>query len=152
MSSPVRVKESVEIARPAGEVWNAIADYSFDERWRKGLEDMTPDPPGPPQVGTKVHEVVRNSGREYVADTVVTSLRPGVSYEFSGHGSIGGLEGARTVQPSREGSGSVFTYEIELTPQGGMRVLRPVLGMFVRSGLRKELRTLRDLLEEGGPK
>jgi hypothetical protein len=45
---------------------------------------MTPDPPGGPAVGTKVHEVVRTSGRDYVADTVVTSLEEGVSYEFSG--------------------------------------------------------------------
>ena len=47
MSRVVRVEESVRIARPPAEVWTAIADYGFDREWRKGLLEMTPDPPGP---------------------------------------------------------------------------------------------------------
>ena len=63
MTSPVHVEESVQISRPPAEVWEAIADYSFDLQWRNGLLEMTPDPPGPPAAGKKVHEVVRSSGR-----------------------------------------------------------------------------------------
>jgi hypothetical protein len=73
MSSTIRVEESVHNAKPPAEVWEAIADYAFDLEWRKGLLEMRPDPPGPPASGTRVHEVVRNSGREYVADTVVNA-------------------------------------------------------------------------------
>ena len=149
MSSPVHVQESVRIARPPSEVWDAIADYEFDHEWRKGLTAMTPDPPGPPAVGTKVHEVVETSGREYVADTVVTLVDPGMHYEFDGSGTIGGLSGGRSVHASPDGNGSVFTYEIELEPEGKMRLLRPALGMIVRSGLKKDLEKLRELLEEG---
>jgi uncharacterized protein YndB with AHSA1/START domain len=141
----VRVEESVQIAKPPADVWTAIADYSFDPRWRKGLTDMTPDPPGPPAVGTKVHEVVRNSGRDYVADTVVTDLDPGVSYRFAGSGTIGGLSGGRSVRADPDGA--VFTYTIELEPKGAMRLLRPVLGPMVRSGLKRDLRQLKELLE-----
>ncbi len=149
MSSKVEVHESVEIARPPAEVWDAIADYSFDQEWRNGLLEMTPDPPGPPALGTKVHEVVRNSGREYVADAEVTSFEPGVSYRFSGSGTIGGLTGGRVVRPGPDGTGSVFTYQIELEPTGASRLLRPILGRMVRSGLRKDLEKLRSLLESG---
>src|SRR5690349_14746186 len=144
----VRVSESVEIARPPEVVWDAIADYSFDLQWRKGLEEMQPDPPGGPEVGTMVHEVVRNAGQAYVADTVVTTLDPGVSYEFEGTGSIGGLRGRRTVVAGPAGGTSVFTYDIELEPEGGMRLFRPFLGMYVGSGLRKDLTTLKGLLEQ----
>jgi carbon monoxide dehydrogenase subunit G len=149
MSSSVRVRESIEIERPPTEVWDAIADYGFDREWRKGLTDITPDPPGGPAIGTKVHEVVRNSGRAYVADTVVTSLDPGVSYEFTGSGTIGDLSGGRSVRANGSGTGSVFTYDIQLQPKGGMRMLRPVLGALVRSGLKRDLRSLRGLLEAG---
>jgi Polyketide cyclase / dehydrase and lipid transport len=145
MSPPVRVAESVQIAKPTGDVWAAIADYSFDLQWRKGLTDMTPDPPGPPAVGTRVHEVVRTSGRDYVADTVVTELDPGVSYRFEGSGTIGGLAGGRKVQA--DPGGSVFTYEVELQPRGGMSLLRPALAPLVRSGLKRDLRALKALLE-----
>ena len=143
----VRVEESVRIARPAQQVWEAIADYGFDLEWRKGLTEMAPDPPGGPEVGTKVHEVVKNSGRDYVADTVVTEAEAGVSYRFEGSGTIGGLKGGRRVDPDGEAA-AVFTYTIELEPQGGMRLLRPVLGRMVRSGLRRDLETLKATLEE----
>ncbi len=147
MSSTIRVEESVQIAKPPAEVWEAIADYAFDLEWRKGLLEMRPDPPGPPASGTRVHEVVRNSGREYVADTVVTALDPGVSYRFAGTGTIGGLSGGRAVRADAPGTGAVFTYTIELQPKGGMRLLGPLLGPLVRSGLKKDLQKLRTLLE-----
>jgi Polyketide cyclase / dehydrase and lipid transport len=147
MSPVVRVEESVEIRRSPAQVWDAIADYSFDSEWRKGLLDMTPDPPGPPAAGTRVHEVVRSSGRNYVADTVVTEIEPGVSYRFEGSGTIGGLRGGRSVRPAGDKGGAVFTYLIELEPRGGMRLLRPFLGPMVRSGLKQDLAKLKGLLE-----
>jgi uncharacterized protein YndB with AHSA1/START domain len=147
MSSTIRVEESVQIARSPAEVWDAIADYGFDLKWRNGLREMTPDPPGGPATGTRVHEVVRSSGRDYVADTVVTEVDPGVSYRFAGAGTIGGLTGGRSVRADEGGTGAVFTYVIELEPMGGMRLLGPLLGPLVRSGLKKDLSTLRGLLE-----
>ena len=147
MGAKVRVEESVAIARAPGEVWDAIADYAFDLQWRKGLREMSPDPPGGPCVGTRVHEVVNSSRRDYVADTVVTDLDPGSSYRFAGSGTIGGLSGGRAVCADGSGSGAVFTYTIELEPRGGMRLLRPVLGRVVRSGLKKDLLKLRTILE-----
>jgi len=149
MSPAVRVEESVRIDRSPAEVWEAIADYGFDREWRNGLRDMTPDPPGPPAVGTKVHEVVRTSGRDYVADTLVTELDPGVSYRFMGSGTIGGLSGGRSVRPDAAGGGAVFTYTIELEPTGAMRLLAPLLRPLVRSGLTKDLARLRTILEGG---
>jgi carbon monoxide dehydrogenase subunit G len=148
MSSTIRVEESVQIAKSPAEVWDAIADYAFDLEWRKGLREMTPDPPGQPAPGTKVHEVLRSSGRDYTADTVVTQLDPGVSYRFAGTGTMGGLGGGRAVHADPAGPGAVFTYAVELRPKGGMRLLGPVLGPFVRSGLKKDLQTLKTLLEE----
>jgi hypothetical protein len=147
MNSTIRVEESVQIARSPTEVWDAIADYAFDFEWRKGLREMTPDPPGPPALGTNVHEVVRNSGRDYVADTAVTELEQGVSYRFAGSGTMGPLAGGRAVRADENGTGAVFTYTIEVQPKGPMRLLGPLLGPIVRSGLRKDLQKLKALLE-----
>src|SRR5262245_40348030 len=146
MASSISVEESIQIERSPEEVWKAIADYSFDLEWRNGLVEMTPDPPGGPAIGTKVHEVLKQSGRDYVADTVVTDLEPGASYRFSGEGTIGGLRGARFVRPAADG-GAEFTYAVELEPKGGMKLLRPILRPMVRSGLKKDLATLKELME-----
>jgi hypothetical protein len=131
MGATVRVEESVEIARSPAEVWDAIADYAFDLQWRKGLREMSPDPPGGPSPGTRV----------------VTDLDPGVSYRFKGSGTIGGLSGGRAVRADGSGNGAVFTYTIELEPKGGLRLLRPILGRIVRSGLKKDLLKLKTMLE-----
>src|SRR5688572_12316606 len=85
MGSTVRLDESVQIDVSQAEVWDAIADYAFDQRWRGGLTEMTPDPPGPPAVGTRVHEVVKFAGRTFTTDCTVTSLEPGSAYEFTGN-------------------------------------------------------------------
>ena len=74
-------------------------------------------------------------------------VEPGASYRFAGRGTIGGLSGGRAVRPDPSGRGAVFTYAIDLQPRGGMRLLAPVLGPIVRSGLRKDLEKLRSLLE-----
>ena len=145
----IRVTESIQIDKLPAEVWEAIADYSFDLKWRGGLTEMTPDPPGGPAPGTRVHEVVEQSGRTYVADTQVTDLEPRISYRFKGSGTIGGLAGARYVQPATNGAGALFTYEVELEPKGAMRLLRPVLRRMVRSNLKRDLRTLKSILEGG---
>jgi carbon monoxide dehydrogenase subunit G len=148
MSSPVRVSQSVRIDKPPADVWTAIADYSFDYKWRQGLKDMTPDPPGGPAPGTKVHEVVRSPGRDFVADIEVTEVDPGVSYSFRGAGTIGGLAGRRSVRA--DGEGSEFTYQVEVEPKGAMRLLRPALGSIVGSRLKQDLQTLKALLESDG--
>jgi Polyketide cyclase / dehydrase and lipid transport len=46
MGRTIHVEESVEIGRTPAVVWERIADYGSDSEWRKGLVEMTPDPPG----------------------------------------------------------------------------------------------------------
>jgi hypothetical protein len=72
-----------------------------------------------------------------------------VSYRFAGSGTIGGLAGGRSVRTDDGGTGAVFTYTIDLEPKGSLRLMRPVLGPMVRSGLKKDLRKLKTLLGDG---
>ena len=146
MSRPIHVEESVTIACAPDVVWSAVADYGTDVKWRKGLTDMTPDPPGPPAVGTKVHEVLETGGRSYVADSTVTQVGA-MTYRFEGSGTLGRLAGRRTVVAGASPSEAVFTYEIEITPSGMNRLLRPIIAGTARRGLKGDLTRLRDLLE-----
>lgn len=141
------VEETVRIGRPPADVWAAIADYPFDLQWRKGITEMTPDPPGPPALGTRVHEVLTLSGKRFTTDSTVVELDPGVSYAFAGSGTSGQVRGARRVRPARDGDGADFTYVIDLAPRRGLRALGPLLVPMLRSGLRKDLERLKQLLE-----
>ena len=149
MRSTVRLDESIHIDAPQPDVWNAIADYSFDRQWRGGLSEMSPDPPGPPAVGTRVHEVVRFAGRTFTSYSTVTDVDPGSAYAFAGNGMSGEIRGRRSVRPDVKGTGSSFAYEIELAPPPRLRALAPLLTPVLRAGLRRDLRRLKALIESG---
>jgi hypothetical protein len=140
------VTATVQIGRPANEVWDAIADYSFDLQWRLGITEMTPDSAGPPQEGTRIHEVLRSSGMSFVTDANVFDVDPGVGYRFTGTGTTGLVRGLRRVEPETRDS-SRFTYQVELQPRRHYRALRPLLKAALGSGLRKDLQRLKQIME-----
>ena len=139
---------TIEIDRTPDEVWAAVSDYGMDVVWRKGITEMTPDVAGAPRVGTRVVEVLELGGRTYTTNTAVTETGP-MSYRFAGTGDSGEVRGGRTVRPGSSPGSSTFTYDVELEPAGIPRVLRPILARFLDRGMRRDLRTLRNLLENG---
>jgi uncharacterized protein YndB with AHSA1/START domain len=143
----VRIDATIEIDATPKRVWDAIADYAFDLEWRKGLTEMAPDPPGPPEVGTRVHEVGRTAGRAFTNDCTVTRVEAGVEYEFEGTGTNGDFRGRRTVRATPAG-GTSFTYWVELHPRGIAGVIAPLLSPMIRSGMQADLRRLKALLEQ----
>ena len=146
MGRPLVIEEAVSIASPADVVWAMVTDYESDHLWRPGIREMTPDPPGPPAVGTHVREVLQTGKRAFVTESTVASLGPGMTYRFSGAGTTGKVEGARTVE-ANNASTSTFTYRVELTLAGSFRLMRPLVGMTMQKGLHADLDRLRDLLE-----
>lgn len=147
MSRPIHIEESVTIRRSPEVVWATVSDYSIDGLWRPDITEMTPDPPGPPAVGTRVHEVLRKGGRDYVTDSTVTEVGPGMSYRFCGLGTTGKVEGGRRVVANGSPSEAAFTYQVTLTLTGATRVLRPIVAASLRKGLRNDLQRLREKLE-----
>ena len=101
---------------PRRQVWAVVTDYATDTVWRKGITEMTPDRDGPPHVGTNVREVLQLGGRQYVTDTTVTEVGPGMSYRFAGTGTSGVVRGRRNVTPAATPDTAVFTYDVELEP------------------------------------
>jgi hypothetical protein len=145
MTKPISYRQSTIINRPANEVWAHVADYAFDLQWREGLTDMTPKPAGPPQTGTTVHEEVRSMGTTMVNDTTVT-MTGDHAYRFVGGGPSGHVEGGRQVialDPTR----SEFTYDINLTMNGPIKLLGFILRPILSRKLEKDLDRFRTLVE-----
>jgi hypothetical protein len=146
MTTTLYTHVDIEIPLPAEQVWAVVTDYASDTDWRKGITEMTPDRDGPPQVGTNVREVLQLAGRQYVTDTTVTEVGPGMSYRFAGTGTSGVVRGGRTVTATTESDTTTFTYDVELEPHAIPRFARPVLRWWLQHGLRRDLRRLRTLL------
>ncbi|MDP9463997.1 MAG: SRPBCC family protein [Actinomycetota bacterium] len=148
MTNTLYTQVDIEIDRPAAAVWNVVTDYATDTAWRKGITEMTPDRDGPPRVGTNVREVLRLGGREYVTDTAVTEVGPGMSYSFAGAGTSGVVRGRRSVVAAGTPCSAVFSYDVELEPNAIPRLARPVLRWWLQHSLRRDLRRLRTMLEQ----
>src|SRR3954463_5113473 len=72
----ITLTNTIDIARPPADVWAVVSDYATDTRWRKGIVEMRPDVDGPPEVGTRVREVLELGGRIYTTETAVTDSAP----------------------------------------------------------------------------
>jgi Polyketide cyclase / dehydrase and lipid transport len=64
----MQVGGSVEINRPADQVWAYVADYGNDTSWRAGVRQMHPSRPGPAQEGVTTHELLRLLGLTFRTD------------------------------------------------------------------------------------
>lgn len=129
------------------EVWHKISDYAFDAKWREGLIEMNATPPGPAALGTQVREVLQRGGKTYVGTTTVDEIEPGVGYRFSGGGPSGRITGTRRVLPGPIGGTTHFTYAFELQPGLLIRAVGPIATRIARSAMRRDLQTLRTILE-----
>jgi len=145
----IAISESAQVDVPAAELWGVVEDYALDVRWRSGIVEMTPNPPGPPVVGSKIHEVTRSAGRTYVTDSIIESVGPDYQYRFSGSGDSGRVSGGRSVVPITNGSAEV-TYDVELGLSGVLRLAKPLVATMMRRTLRRDLAALKTLIEEGG--
>jgi hypothetical protein len=147
MNKTLYTHVEVNIARPASAVWDVVANYATDTVWRKGITDMTPDRPGPPEVGTNVHEVLHLGGRDYITNTSVTEVGPGLSYSFAGEGTSGVVRGRRSVVSGETPGSAVFSYDVELEPTIIPTAARPIMRWWLQHSLQRDVRRLRTLLE-----
>jgi hypothetical protein len=125
----VRVVGSVEINRPADQVWAHVADYSNDTSWRAGVIHMHPSQPGPAQVGVTTHvtthEVLRLLGLTFGTDASIDRVKAGRLLEWHARDRQKQLPGARLVEPTGPG-GCRFTEVMEVRLLGLLRPLEPL--------------------------
>lgn len=135
---------SAEIPARAEAVWAVLGDYRHDADWRTGVIEMQPDPLGPSVPGTTTHEVMRLGGRTYVNDGVVDVVVPGERLEW--HTTQGAeASGSREVTELPDGRCRV-TLRLRVRPRGAEVLIAALVRATLRTQLRKDLRTLRELV------
>jgi uncharacterized membrane protein len=78
----VRVVGSVEIDRPASQVWAYVADYGNDPSWGAAVTQMRPSVHGPAQVSVTTHERLRLLGLSFRTDAVIDRVEAGRLLEW----------------------------------------------------------------------
>ena len=143
--STIELSASVDVDRPADDVWQVVADYSRDPEWRQGVATMAPSTVGPVVLGTTTAEELRMAGRTWDNTGVVTSVDAGRRFTWRTTSGVP-ASGSRTVGP-RPGGGSRVELTVTVTADGVLRLLRPLLTPLMRRGLAADAARLRDLVE-----
>ena len=147
MTKSLHTHAEVEIDRRPEQVWRVVSDYATDTRWRKGIVEMTPDVEGDAQ-GWHPRPRGPAAGREELHDRHHGHRhRAGNELPVRGTGTSGDVRGRRSVEAGSTADSAVFTYDVELEPEGVPRIARPLLGWWLTRSLRRDLNRLRDLIE-----
>jgi uncharacterized membrane protein len=142
----VRVVGSVEIDRPASEVWAYVADYGNDPSWRAAVTQMRPSVPGPAQVGVTTHERLRLLGLTFRTDATIDQVEAGRLLKWRAHDRQKQLQGSRMVEPTGPTS-CRFTEVVEGGLLGLSRPLGPLMAWLLQRQTTTDLRRLKNLLE-----
>jgi hypothetical protein len=142
----VRVVGSVEIGRPASEVWAYVADYGNDPSWRAAVTQMGPSVPGPAQVGVTTHERLRLLGMTFRTDAIIDRVEVGRLLAWRAHDRQKQLQGSRLVEPTGPAS-SRFIEVVEGGLLGLSRPLGPLVAWLLQRQATTDLRRLKNLLE-----
>ncbi|GAA2893163.1 hypothetical protein GCM10010517_57700 [Streptosporangium fragile] len=135
---------SAEIARPAAEIWQMVADFGQDPRWRAGVTTMAPDPPGLVVPGTTTDEAIRFAGRPYLICGLVTSVVPGREFAWRATSGLE-VEGGRAVIPLDDDRCRVTMF-LRVRLRGVQHLRAPALRRMLRRKMEQDLTRLGELV------
>jgi uncharacterized protein YndB with AHSA1/START domain len=134
---------TVEINRPASEVFEFLADGTNDPRWRAGVTDVKLRS-GSGQGAVYEQGVKGPFGRRVPADYEVTSYEPHRRLAFRAIAGPVRPEGAFELDPA--GAGTRVTFTLRCTPRGLAKLMTPMVAKTMRSEV-AQLDRLREVLE-----
>jgi hypothetical protein len=141
------ITEHIHLPIPPGAAFALVSDYARDPQWRGGVRTMWPSTAGPARAGTTTEEVVRFLGRTYRNPGRVTAV-DGHRLSWEAQGDNVRASGERRVDARADGD-SRFTYVLDLEVFGMPRPVASLLGRLYRMQVRKDLRRLRRLVQQG---
>jgi uncharacterized membrane protein len=142
----MRVEESIEINRPLEEVFTYVSDVTNFPQWTAHTLDVRTDTPGPPQQSHRFTLAIKSVGRRFETPYERTSYEPNRRYTDRAVG--GPIPDQRWDYTFQEvPRGTRLTRAVEAEPGGLVKLLEPFIERTVQRQLRKDLQTLKDLLE-----
>jgi uncharacterized membrane protein len=140
------VTASIDIDRPAGYVFDYLADMSNNPDWQKGQRrcSWTSDPPL--RLGSTYDQEARFLGRTLVSSFEVTEFEPGRKIRIQTTGGSMPIDVTRTVE-ALDADRCRVRAEVRGEAPGPMRLLGPLLDHLVERSVRSDYRRLKARLE-----
>lgn len=144
---PRELTGSIVIHRPADEVFAYLRTYENQATWEDFVLEARSEPPGPAQVGTRVHKLRRTPIAEERFTVEVVEMDP-VARRWADVAVDGNLADTRIDwQVTPVDGGCRVDVKVTLRASGLWGRILPVVWRTARHQLRMELDSLRRLLE-----
>jgi carbon monoxide dehydrogenase subunit G len=142
-----RYVASLDTARPIGEVFDYLSDFSTTREWDPGVVEAQRLDDGPVAIGSEFRLLAKFLGRTNELTYRIVELEPPATVALRGENATVVSFDRITLVPA--GGGTRITYDAELTLKGLLRVADPLLALaFNRVGDRA-LAGLRATLSTG---
>ncbi|MEM9132852.1 MAG: SRPBCC family protein [Actinomycetota bacterium] len=143
----IEVEATVDIDRPATEVFAFLADMANNPRWQQGMERCTWTSDPPLRLGSTYDQEASFLGRSIVSSFEVVEFVDGERIRIITTGGTMPIDVTRTVtaiDDERSRAAAVVRGE----PGGWMRAAGPLMRILVGSSVRRDYRRLKELLED----
>ena len=142
----MRVEETIEINRSPQEVFNYVSDVRNYPEWMAHALEVLTDTPGAPQQGDKFIVAIKSVGRRFETPYERTSYETDRRYTDRAVG--GPVPNQRWHTAFRDVPGGTrLTRAVDAEPDGLLKLLEPLQKRAAERQLRKDLQTLKDVLE-----
>lgn len=143
----IEVSTSIEIDRPAPDVFAFVADFPNNPKWQRGQEscEWTSEPPL--RVGSTYEQRARFLGKEMRNSFEVIELEPDRHVTFTSTAGTFPLTVTRTVEPLGT-TRSRCTENVRGDPKGFFRIAEPLLRQMVKRSIKRDFPRLKALLEQ----
>src|SRR5215204_2603204 len=142
----MRVEESIEINKPLEEVFNYVSDVGNFPEWMAHALEVRKDTPGPPQQSDRFTLAIKSVGRRFETPYERTSFEANRRYTDRVVG--GPVPNQRWDCTFQEVPGGTrLTRAVEAELGGLLKLLEPIQKRSAERGLRRDLQTLKDVLE-----
>src|SRR5918995_2488275 len=142
----LRVEESIEITRPLKEVFDYVSDVGNCPEWMAHALEVLKDTEGPPQQNDRFIVAIKSVGRRFETPYERTSYEADRQYTDRAVG--GPIPNQRWESTFQEvPTGTRLMRAVEVESGGLLKVLEPLQKRAAERQLRKDLQTLKDVLE-----
>lgn len=142
----MEVTASIDIDRPASEVFEYLADMANNPEWQQGQQRCTWTSEPPLRKGSTYDQEAKFLGKKIVSSFEVVEFDPGHRIRIRTTGGTMPIDVTREVAALSEDRSTVSAI-VRGDPPMVFRLAGPLLTMMVRSSVRKDYQRLKALLE-----
>lgn len=141
----VRIRGDIDIARPADEVFDVVADERNEPAYNPGIVDVVKLTPGPVGLGTRFEARARRAGRAGVMTVEIVGYDRPRRLTVSVRGPAMHVDGVLTFVAVA--GGTRFSWAWNLTLPGAYALLTPFAAVLGPRAERRNWQRLREFLE-----